>query len=91
MKKIEPLGISDLIDLTVSGGTIPASRALATFANPSNWKQIYGGKNHSGYEAKHCEWAFIGPVRPPYELAQKAIEQLEKKIQENETIESTQS
>ena len=80
----EPLKISDLIDLSVSGKDIPVPRALATFADPSNWTQVYNTKNEDGVVNPACQWAFIGPVKPPYELAQNAMNGLKKKIEEKD-------
>lgn len=82
MKEFKSLTNGELIDLVVNGQSIPATRVLATFADPNNWVQIYNGENHSGYNPKPCEWAFIGPVSPPYELAQKAMEDVQRKIEQ---------
>jgi len=78
----DPLKVSDLIDLAVEGKDVPVPRALATFADPSNWAQVYDGKNSDGVVNPACQWAFIGPVKPPYELAQQAMNGLKKKIEE---------
>lgn len=70
----KPLTANDLMSLVLAGEPIPLDRALATYADPNNWVQLYHSESLSpGYEAKPCEWAFIGPVRPPYELAQNAL------------------
>lgn len=76
---ITPLTASELLEIAnTPNAEIPMDRALATFADPRNWVQIYKGETSpaSGYTAKACEWAFIGPVRPPYELAQNALAHL---------------
>jgi hypothetical protein len=71
---ITPLEAGEILQFANDGKPIPADRVLATFANPDNWVQIYEGKaTRQGYEARACEWAFIGPMRPPYELAQHAM------------------
>lgn len=71
-----PLSAGELMDMAIHGRPIPASRVLATF---------YHGETSPAvdYEAKACEWAFVGPSRPPYELAQWAL----KLLSENSTIE----
>lgn len=69
-----PLTSHDIIGMAQSGSPIPPVRALATFANTDNWIQLYEGRTmQAGYQPKECEWAFIGPVRPPYELAKNAL------------------
>lgn len=75
MKPILPLSPNDILQLALAGKPIPADRVLATFADPKNWIQVYRGETvqAGGYEMKACEWAFIGPMRPPYELAQHAL------------------
>lgn len=74
-----PLSAADLYCAAVAGNPIPANRVLATFAEASNWVQIYHGEASpaTDYKAKACEWAFVGPSRPPYELAQWAIQCLQ--------------
>lgn len=81
--KAKPLTARELFDIvSTPGSKIPMDRALATFAARENWVQIYMGtpcryRQPSGisttYTPRACEWAFIGPVRPPYELAQNAL------------------
>lgn len=71
-----PLTADDLMKMATIGTPIPPLRALATYADPKNWVQLYDGgvkPVESDYEPRACEWAFIGPVRPGYELAQNAI------------------
>lgn len=70
----EPLRAGDLLEIAMNGSIFPVDRVLATYADPNNWAQIYNGEGPSYYAAKPCEWAFIGPVRPGYELAQHALE-----------------
>ena len=65
---IKPLEISDLFDAALNNTTIDPIRALATYADRSNWIQVYINNK--------CEWAFIGPTRPGYELAEFAIKKL---------------
>jgi len=72
-KSVEPLTCADLTEIAMSGVPIPPLRALATYANENNWKQIYNGESTEEYVPKACEWAFVGPVRPGYELAQNAL------------------
>lgn len=71
MKQIRLYSAEDLMTAGICGGKIDKDRALATYADPRNWIQIYqNGK---------CEWAFIGPTRPGYELARLAqIEMVRK-------------
>lgn len=73
--KALPLEASDLMTMALDGQTPPILRVLATYAIASNWIQLYGGKRSpdKAYQVKACEWAFIGPMRPPYELAQWAL------------------
>ena len=69
-----PLTQDDLMKMAVIGAPIPPLRALATYADEKNWVQLYGPLVAAGdYQPKACEWIFIGPVRPGYELAQNAI------------------
>lgn len=70
-----PLSAGELIEMAIHGKPIRADRVLATFAQESNWVQIYHGETSpaADYKAKACEWAFVGPSRPPYELAQWAL------------------
>lgn len=72
---VMPLTAAELLELARRGKPIPADRVLATFAHEANWVQIYRGETAPGcgYQAMACEWAFIGPVRPPFELAQHAM------------------
>lgn len=76
-EKPEPLTAGEILELARDGEPIPPLRALATYADPKNWVQLYGGvvsiSAPNNYEPRECEWAFTGPVRPPYELAQNAI------------------
>lgn len=78
----KPLSAGELIALANGNISVPPMRALATFADESNWTQLYEAKSmKDGYTARACEWGFIGPVRPPFELAQwalKAIQPIEK-------------
>lgn len=77
--KVEPLTASDIVACAVSGVPIAADRTLATFADPRNWVQLYDSKALTGgYEPRACEWAWIGPNRPPYELAQWALKEIEE-------------
>lgn len=70
---VTPLTAGELLSIATNGGQVPPFRALATYANRENWKQIYEGKTSDGAPAHACEWAFIGPMRPGYELAQHAL------------------
>lgn len=78
MNDLTPLTTTDLIEMGTHAVPIPPERILATFADPKNWVQLYDGESSpiSGYKAKACEWVFIGPMRPPYELAQHGIKTL---------------
>lgn len=77
----DPLKLSDLIDISIKGKDIPLPRALATFADPNNWVQVYDCKNSDGAFNADDKWAFIGPIKPPYELAQQAMNGLKKKME----------
>lgn len=71
-----PLTGNDLMQMANTGTPIPPLRALATYADPKNWVQLYDCRDmppQNGYHPAKCEWAFIGPVRPGYELAQNVI------------------
>jgi hypothetical protein len=73
-EQVLPLQGRDILDIANAGESISAIRALQTFAQESNWVQLYDAKTSSkDYSARACEWAFIGSVRPPYELAQQAL------------------
>ncbi len=73
-EKIQPLTAREIWDMAQRGESLPADRVLATFADESNWVQLYEGKClRPDYEARACEWAFIGPIRPPFELAQHGL------------------
>ena len=71
--KPKPLTANDLLDSALRGDSIDPLRALATYADPSNWVQCYEGEDSNGNKLKPCEWVFIGPTRPGYELAQHAL------------------
>jgi hypothetical protein len=72
-EQVLPLAASEIMECAVNNKPIPVIRALATYAEKSNWVQLYHGESSGDYKAHACEWAFIGPVRPPYELAQNAL------------------
>jgi hypothetical protein len=80
MKNMTPsprvLTAADLMDAAIHGKPIDPLRALAAYADPSNWVQCYGGEDSDGNKLKPCEWAFIGPTRPGYELAQHTLSRL---------------
>lgn len=72
--KPKPLTAEDLFHFAIQGEQLPIERVLATFADEKNWVQLYHAESGArGYQPLPCEWAFIGPVRPPFELAQQAI------------------
>jgi len=71
--KIKPITTDDLLDAAIYGKAIDPLRVLAAYADPSNWIQCYGGEDSDGNKLKPCEWAFIGPTRPGYELAQHTL------------------
>lgn len=79
-----PLYPKDLLEMGRKGLPVPAIRALATFGNEANWVQIYDGHTSPvcEYQAAACEWAFIGGVRPPYELAQHSMSDFQKLLKE---------
>lgn len=70
--EVRPYGEAELLSLARRGFGVDPLRALATFAEPNNWARIYDGKMlpTGGKSPMSCEWVFIGPTRPPYELAQ---------------------
>lgn len=77
MSKPVPLSAAELIAIANGNIKVPPERVLATYADPGNWVQLYHCEAAArGYEPKACEWAFVGPVRPPYELAQWAIKEM---------------
>jgi hypothetical protein len=61
----DTLTTKDIIDIALHGGKIPIDRALATYANPDNWRQIN--------DEKGCHWVWNGPVICAYELAEMSI------------------
>jgi hypothetical protein len=69
----KPLTGADILEIANDGERIPAGRALATYADPSNWVQAYNAVNSDGGALRACEWCFIGPMCPGYELAQNAL------------------
>lgn len=70
----KPYTHSELMECAL-GKPLDPLRMLATFAAKENWLQVYQGKTvRSDYQFHECEWAFIGPFRPPYEMAQLALE-----------------
>lgn len=71
-----PLTSSELLDMAINNQPLPLDRVLATYANEDNWRRIYHGQTAPGesYRACACEWAFVGPVRPPYDLARIALQ-----------------
>lgn len=72
--KSKSLTAEELLHLALTGQPLPADRVLATFADEKNWVQLYHCESAArGYKPLACEWAFIGPVRPPFELAQQAL------------------
>lgn len=75
--KIKPLTRAELLEAAVNNQPIPILRVLATYADPNNWVQAYHAERSDGKELRACEWAFIGPTRPGYELAQWAISEIE--------------
>lgn len=79
----EPLSASEIFNAAVDGTPLDPMRVLATFADKRNWIQIYGGRTvSSAYKPRECEWAFIGPVRPPFELAMNTLaDQLKENAQ----------
>ena len=69
----ETYDTSDMLRIALNGETFGPVRVIATYADPSNWVQLYGGETSDGNKALPCEWAFVGPTRPGYELAQHAL------------------
>ena len=57
----------------VGAGATP-EQALTAFASPESWYPVHGEKDGKPY----CHWAWKGVVRPPYELAQHALREMEK-------------
>lgn len=76
------LSAGEILQLAQEGKPIPPARALATYADPKNWVQLYDIRAASGeYTPRACEWAFIGPMRPGYELARCALRTAREKGQ----------
>jgi hypothetical protein len=77
MTNTAPYSASEILAAANLGQKLDPIRVLATYAQSDNWVQIYGGDARpSGYHAKACEWGFIGPMRPGYEMATLALKDL---------------
>jgi aspartate-semialdehyde dehydrogenase len=48
--------------IALSGEPFDSLRIIATFAKRENWTQVY--------QDQRCWWSWVGPVVPPYELAE---------------------
>lgn len=57
----------DILDIALADIRIPIDRALATYADESNWSQETDRKTGS------CIWAWRGPSLPGFELARLAL------------------
>ncbi len=80
-----PLSAAELMAYAIGNLPVSVPRVMATFAARSNWVQIYEGRVSPAvgyYQANPCEWAFIGPVRPPYELGEWGVNALENPVVE---------
>ena len=71
----EGYGPAELIQAAASAKGPDLLRVLATYADPLNWRQVHGGTfvGAPGGKSLGCEWAFVGPTRPGYELAQTVL------------------
>jgi hypothetical protein len=57
---------SEILALLIKGESLETNKVLGIFASAQNWKQVYvNGK---------AWWSWIGPVLPPYQLAQRALQ-----------------
>lgn len=63
---IEAYTSADLLQIAIRGGSFDPYRIMATYAARSNWTQLYSDQR--------CWWAWTGPVMPPFELAQRALQ-----------------
>jgi hypothetical protein len=72
---------AEVMRMALSGKPIPAKFALEAFADERNWEGVYTGgavaTDGSTIPPRHY-WACIGPMCPPYELAQHALARMEK-------------
>lgn len=65
MPTTDPYTSGELLQMAISGEKIDLRRALATYASPSNWRQVtYDGK---------CHWEWCGPMIVGFELADIAM------------------
>jgi hypothetical protein len=77
MTNTAPYSASEILAAANLSQKLDPIRVLATYAHSENWTQIYDGKpSGKDYTPKACEWAFIGPMRPGYELAKLALKDL---------------
>lgn len=69
---MKPYTQSEILQTALDGKKLDPLRVVATYANPSNWKQVYGGRDSDGREYP-CSWAWVGPVIVGYELAELSM------------------
>jgi len=67
-----PYSTMELMHSAINGQKLNSQRVVATFGDRSNWTQVYGGTRAEGGPVTGCTWGWIGPVKPPYELAENA-------------------
>jgi hypothetical protein len=63
----EPYTQEDLLHVALRGERLDPIRVAATFAKRENWTQLY--------QDQRCWWSWVGPVVPPFELAQNMFRQ----------------
>jgi hypothetical protein len=73
-----PYSDTELLALTLRGGTLDPMRVLATYADPSAWEEVKreGHENYKkvgGGDETPSEWVFSGGLKPGYALAQNAL------------------
>lgn len=70
-REIKPVTHHEYLDFALSSKPIPIDRALATYADKTNWHTI-------DIEGR-CYWVMGGcPTTPPYKLAQHALDELKE-------------
>ncbi len=61
----DSLKSGEIVEIALHGSVIPFDRALATYANPDNWRRIH--------DEKGCHWVWQGSTICAYELAELAL------------------
>jgi len=74
----QPYTESDILSITLRGDTFDPMRVLATYADPSAWREAKleghdSCKKVGGGDETPSEWLFTGGLHPGYALAQNAL------------------